>query len=331
MIKFKTYKYTDDQIFKCEAFSMLIPEGWNAKGGIVWRQHATMPGAVNLTLRSPDGLYELSFLPSMPYFYSQAAFPFAAPQSGTFYMGNEVRPPAASPRQYIEQVVLPRCGFRSKVAGSKNFPELEAALRMENPAPFGCNIRIQADIAQLEYAYQGTCFEGDITCGIVVTQMMYGQTSWIADKIIATRVPKGKKQECATLFATMLKSFRFNIHWYNLYYQYVQSLTQVVLQDIYNAGLISRIISNTYNQISDTVRRSYETQQRSYERVYKGFSEGIRGVNSYYDPYKGYGVEFPSDYRYVYTNPLGEYIATNDPNLQPNVGSNLNWTILNRQ
>jgi hypothetical protein len=59
-------------------------------------------------------------------------------------------------------------------------------------------------------------------------------------------------------------------------------------------------------------------------------SESIRRVNSYYDPYKGYAVEIPNQYKYVYANPLGEYIVTHNPNYNPNVGSNLNWTILNK-
>ena len=55
------------------------------------------------------------------------------------------------------------------------------------------------------------------------------------------------------------------------------------------------------------------------------------GVNSYYDPYKGYSVEISNGYRYVYANALGDYIVTDNANYNPNVDSNLNWTILNRK
>jgi len=309
---------------------MLVPEGWTVSGGLVWRQHATMPGAISLSVRSSDGLYELNMLPSMPYFWNNNSFSFFGPTEGSQYMGNEVRRPVSGFMQYLEQYVLPKSGFRTRITGCRKLPELENALRAENQGGFGCNIVIDAGIANLEYAYKGSLFEGDITCGIVYNNMMYGQTSWIADRIISTRAPKGKLSEANKVFAIMLKSFKFNLRWFNLYHQFVQSLTQYVMQDIYNAGVISRIISTTYDHISETVRRSYEAQQASNDRVFRGISESIRGVNSYYDPYKGYSVEIPNDYRYVYANPLGEYIVTDNPNFNPNVGSNLNWTILNR-
>lgn len=330
MIKFKTYNHIDKDVFKCEAFSMLIPEGWTVTGGIIWRQHATMPGAITLSVRSPDGLYELNFHPSMPYYWSNNSFSFFGPKEGSYYMGNEVRRPVSGYIQYIEQYILPKGGFRSKIVGYRRFPELESALRSENGGGFGFSVSIDCGVVDLEYAYNGYLFEGYMTCGIVVNNMMYGKTSWIADKVISTRAPKGMKAEGDKIFNVMLNSFKFNLSWFNLYHQFVQSLTQYVMQDIYNAGLISRIISSTFNQVSDTVRRNYEAQQASNDRVFKGISESIRGVNSYYDPYKGYSVEVPVDYQYVYANPLGEYIVTDNPNYNPNVGSNLTWTILNR-
>lgn len=330
MVKFQTYKSIDEQVFHREAFSMLIPEGWVVSGGIIWRQHATMPGAVSFSARSPDGLFELNILPSAPYYWGQSMFPFGGMTAGSSYMGNEVRQPAANFLQYLEEAVLPRSGFGIRVVGSRKLPEMEAALLQENPAAFGCTVSANAGIAQLEYSHQGYTFAGSVTCGLVYLQMMYGQMWWMADKIIATRAPHDRMEEASGIFAVMLKSFTIDIQWFNLYLQYVQALTNTVLQDIYNAGVISRIISNTSNQISDMTRRSYERQQAGYDRVYQGISEGIRGVNSYYDPYKGYPMEFPSDYRYVYANPLGEYIMTNEAGYNPNVGSNLDWTLLNR-
>jgi hypothetical protein len=330
MNKFKTYKYTDNQVFKREAFSMLIPDGWNVSGGIIWRQHATMPGAISLSLRSPDGLYELNILPSTPYYWNNSPMARFTSPEGSYYMGNEVRRPVTGYLQYLQQYVVPRGGFNTRILNSKKFIELENALKVENQTAPGCNLIIDAGVAKLEYEHNKFLFEGSISCGIVVTNMPFGQTSWIADKLISTRAPKRKMEESEKIFAVILKSFRFDLEWYNMYHQFVQYLTQYVMQDIYNAGVISRIISNAFNHVSDTAKRSHESQQGAYDKIYRGISEGIRGVSSYYDPYKGYNVEFPSDYRYVYTSPLGEYYATNNPNDNPNLGSNINWTILNK-
>ena len=70
LIKFKTYKCIDQNAFGCEAFSMLIPEDWIPSGGLIWRQHPTMPGAIQFSVKSPDGINELFIYPSQPYFWS---------------------------------------------------------------------------------------------------------------------------------------------------------------------------------------------------------------------------------------------------------------------
>lgn len=158
---------------------------------------------------------------------------------------------------------------------------------------------VDAGITKLEFKSNGYSFEEKISCGIVTASMMYGNTSWVADKIISTRSFKGKLSDKEKIFSVMLQSFKFNLNWFNFYYQYVQMLTQNTMQSINNAMVISRIITNNNNQITDIIRRSYQSQQATYDRVFQGISEGIRGVNSYYDPYKGYVVQVPNSYRYV--------------------------------
>jgi hypothetical protein len=329
MIKFKTYKYID-QVFRCEAFSMLIPEGWIPSGGIIWRQHPTMPGAVQFSVTSPDGLDELSLLPTMPYFWSGGMMNMFTFPEGSYYLGNEVRRPVANHLQYIQQYILPKREVNIRIVGDSRNAELENAMRMENQGGFGFNVNADAGTAKLEYGRRGHFFEENITCGILNVNMMYGQTNWIADKMISTRSLRGQLSEKDKIFSVMLKSFKFDIYWFNFYCQYVQALSQSAMNSINAAGEISRIIAENNRHISDIIRRSYDNQQATYDRVYRGISESIRGVNSYYDPYKGYSVQVPNSYRYVYANGLGEYYMTDNPNDNPNTRSNLNWTNLNR-
>ena len=54
-------------------------------------------------------------------------------------------------------------------------------------------------------------------------------------------------------------------------------------------------------------------------------SDSIRGVQRFTDPHSGNEVELPSGYGTAWANNLGEYIVTDSPSLNPNVGSNLHW------
>ena len=94
---------------------------------------------------------------------------------------------------------------------------------------------------------------------------------------------------------------------------------------------ISRIISQTHNEISDMIRQSYETRQAAEDRISKNFSQYIRGVDEYHNPIENRPVELPSGYRQAWANAQGEYIVSDDVNFNPNLGSTVNWEKLEKK
>jgi len=70
---------------------------------------------------------------------------------------------------------------------------------------------------------------------------------------------------------------------------------------------------------------SYQQRQKVHDRISENFSEYVRGTEHYINPIKGREVELPGGYNHVWTSPGGEYILTDNPNYNPNVGSNKNW------
>ncbi len=71
--------------------------------------------------------------------------------------------------------------------------------------------------------------------------------------------------------------------------------------------------------------RDWEARQATQDRLARNFSDNVRGVDRFYDPHAEKEVELPSGYGMAWANTLGEYVVTSDPNLNPNVGSNLHW------
>ncbi len=173
---------------------------------------------------------------------------FTSPE-GSYFLGNEVRRPPSTHLQYIKEYILSKRRFNTIILSDSKYPEMENALRMENQGGYGVNVKIDAAITKLEYRENGYIFEENISCGIVEANMMYGHTSWVADKIISTRTLKGKLEEKGKIFSIMLESFKFNLNWFNLYHQYVQALSQNTMQSINNAMIISRIITKNNNDI----------------------------------------------------------------------------------
>ncbi|UCF20121.1 MAG: hypothetical protein JSU87_01555 [Gemmatimonadota bacterium] len=71
--------------------------------------------------------------------------------------------------------------------------------------------------------------------------------------------------------------------------------------------------------------RAWEERQASQDRLSREFSEYIRRVETYVDPVAGRDVQLPSAYDEAWVSSSGEYILSNNPNLNPNVGSNQSW------
>jgi hypothetical protein len=53
-------------------------------------------------------------------------------------------------------------------------------------------------------------------------------------------------------------------------------------------------------------------------------------VDKYYNPIEQKPVELPSGYENAWSNALGEYILSNDPSFNPNIGSTVDWQIMKR-
>jgi hypothetical protein len=154
---------------------------------------------------------------------------------------------------------------------------------------------------------------------------------WSADYLLAFRAVAGQLDRLADQFAAIVRSFRLNPEWYGRFLQVSQYMIQNRIQHIRNMGQVSQIVSQTSAQISDTMMASYQQRQQTMDRLSTRFSQTIRGVDEYHDPFEGQGVELPGGYGHAWSNALGEYIVSDDPNFDPNRDSNQNWQRMERR
>ena len=89
--------------------------------------------------------------------------------------------------------------------------------------------------------------------------------------------------------------------------------------------MIGRIYAQTGSEIRADQMRQWETSQAVRDRIADDWSRAFRGVEQYYNPYEGKTVELPSGYDNVWVNRLGDYVVSESPSYNPNVGSNQDW------
>lgn len=85
------------------------------------------------------------------------------------------------------------------------------------------------------------------------------------------------------------------------------------------------------DQVSEEKMQQFKARGDVYDEVSQKFSDNTLGIDRYFDPHEGKEVELPSGYNHAWCNNNGEYIMSDDPNFNPNVGSNLHWETLKRK
>lgn len=77
--------------------------------------------------------------------------------------------------------------------------------------------------------------------------------------------------------------------------------------------------------------QAYEQQQAVQDAMAEGFSQTIRGVETFRDPQTGESWELPGGYTEVWTNGSGEFVLSETAGLDPNtIFTNSSWRQLGR-
>jgi hypothetical protein len=340
-MRFRTFKYIDKQGIGIEAFSLLIPADWQFQGGIQWMlDNPAMPAVSAFRVTNPNGTEELEIFPNHMFFWTNSQMLLSMFPIGARYFGSEVRQPL-NPTDFIQNILVPR--FRGnvsdvRIAGKENLPELARQLGVEMQSQPGVSTSVDGGKVKIEYQRDGRWMEESIYAVVesftYSIQTMYGTAAnmnWMGEYLFSFKAEKGKLDASSKVFQTMVNSFRLNPQWFNKYSQLTEYLIRNQIKQIQRIGEVSRIVSQTSNEISDMIMDSYQNRQAVYDRISTNFSQAIRGVDEYYDPIAEQPVELPLGYDRAWTNSLGEYILSDDYSFDPNVGSNLNWQQMQRR
>jgi len=331
----------DRQGIGCEAFRMLIPVGWEFAGGVHWlMNNPGMPAVVGFRVANPQGCEAFEVFPNLPFYWTNNPTVHMTFPVGSLYFGNEVREPMPVQR-VLQEIVLPRYRGnvgRLQILSEEVLPDLVDQMRANSPAAPDAFTTAEGARVRFQYDAGGARLEEELYGVVEVSRtsmpMLFGAVEhifWMADYLFSFRALQGQLDDLADLFLAVAHSFRLNPQWFGRYMQVSQFLIQNQIQQIQHVGQISRIVSQTSSEISDMMMDTYQQRQDTMDRISERFSQAIRGVDEYHDPYEGRGVELPGGYGHAWANPLGEYILTDDPNFNPNIGSDLDWQQMGQQ
>jgi len=196
----------------------------------------------------------------------------------------------------------------------------------------GLTKSVMAGKVRLEYTLDLQPIAEDVYVTIVVSRaaQMEGSVYWGLEQQYSFRAEKSAIDSVAPVLQAVASSVTVDLRWYAAYAEVRRLWSQGQMQAIRDAGEISRRISQNNDALIASMRSSWQERQASQDRVHRGFSEAMRGVETYTNPIEAGSVELPSVYTDVRANSSGEYVLSNTGGYDPNVGSTLTWRRLER-
>jgi hypothetical protein len=311
----------------CTAFTLLVPESWKYEGGVVWQHQYANVASGRFKVSDPKSAAALEVFPIIPACWDESTL--GAGAQGQNYMGSLVYPPPRDPLGYVQQYFVP--GYRAsarnlKVGAQTLLPDVAREVHKSSQEP-GVEKQVTAGKVRLEYEENGKPIAEDVYITLIVSRspMVPTMTSWSLEHQYSLRAEKERLDSLAPLLHAMVSSMRLELAWYAGYGQVVQLWRQGQMQSIRDAGELSRRISANNDAILASMRSAWQTRQASQDRMSREFSESIRGVETYAQPYEEREIQLPSGYRDVWTNRAGEYVFSNDSGYDPNVGATNEW------
>lgn len=324
-VKLVRFGVRDPGVNHIEAISFLIPAGWRTEGGIQWFPEHRVLANLLLRISDPQTGAAIEFLPVQYFTYMQQSV-FPMPQGGV-YMGRVVWPPVTDISQFIQTMYFggPLARLRNaRQVSAQEMPEVAALAAQSASAS-------QARSARVRYVYQeqGQTWEEDVY--VTLTYFFVPNLAlWSSDRAYSFRAPEGLLDRMTPLMATVVSTGKINRDWFAEYSYAGHLFDERMRQGIRGAAALSETIRRNSEEIRQMFEQSYRERSAANDRIHQRFTESIRGVETYRNPYEDRPVQLPSGYSNVWVNRSGEYILSNEAGFNPNVGSSLDWRPLER-
>lgn len=330
------------------------PAGWQAGCNILWNyQNSSSPVSVSAWAINPNKFEMFAFLPMQSFSWSE-------PDSGFGYigqnMGGLIKMPPMSPEDAVRNWLIPTfCGNRE----SFNLVGINVEQITDRPPDLRFQSMFLHQVSvRVEYAENGLQVEEEFQCLHQVMQFppmtgLYGMTQmtgWSLAEFCSFRTEKGRLDEMRETFLKIKSSLEYNPQWQHS----IQPVAQTLINNSKQEG--DAIIDGGWERLRENQQRINETNTRNQNYIDQqqrridampttppssmnfnsgdsgydsndAFIDGIREEHSIYNPENPANEKVSiHDGDYIWTNERGDVQTSNDPDYDPNPGSNWNWT-----
>jgi hypothetical protein len=326
------YQYRLYQDATENAFTVMVPEGWQVQGGIMRiasNQIRTVVDGCGKKLRfsihDPVTQASITYFPTEMYATSAPGTSVFNVPAGQVLNGMVQMPQLLSPSQYVREVVFPaqRTGVQNVQWGEiKSLSALASAWNRAFHAEDQIPPQIVAQSIEVAYDRGNTRF-GELWTSLITSVTVNNSTIWMPDFTVVASAPLDKADQLAPILKAVITSFRMNSTWLANASAAFERCTKgvVIAQEKIRAR--DRKIAQKLRQVQQEINRidSEIVANRNKTRsvIQEHEHNTLMGEDKYEDTQTGARYLIDMGYERNLTN--GEHIIqTNDWNYEPPPG-----------
>jgi hypothetical protein len=315
----------DTQGTGLDAFTMLVPDGWNEQAQVIWNlKRTSAPSDLYVRVSNPANTELFVQLPSQLFVWSALDAHFAR-QMGGQIQGCPIVRPVNGPIAAIQSIIIPQSlpGVRYSVVSSQELPRMAEAFAPTYRQPGQPTAVVRAGVMRIEYNQNGREMDQDIYCVFLLNQGPAGFV-WGLDHIVAFKAKKGVLDHEAKRFTLMASSLiptpRFT--------DAVTKVTNMLIQQFYQSeqALMARVAAEerAENEISAQSMAGWKARSDANFNAIDNWEKGaIRGVTPIKDS-EGDVVDVPDDATHAWISG-NEVVYTDNENFHPSQYKNFDW------
>jgi len=310
------------------AFSILVPSGWQTEGGIFRVEPTAQGGAAQSIAAKLDfavkkdrqGSVMIRWLPDVLFFdmrYSPAGQMGLFPP-GSNYNGMTVNP-LMSALQFISQIAFPYAHPQAsgvQIVEQKPLPQLaQNYLQRVRAAMPQLTFSYDAGLMTVTYRENGINYKEKILA-VIENWGQMGAGMWGNKETFLIRAPANEFADWEPVFSVIQNSVIINPQW--------------LAGEIQGQIKRGEIMINTQREIQRIDREIVEHRQKTNAEIHNNMFLTLTDQEEYVNPYTK-KVEIGSNqWRFRWVNESGDVIYTNDENYDPRTDVNLNRTDFKR-
>lgn len=315
------YTVVDPAANGVDAFTVLVPEGWQASGSVQWLPFWSRLAFLQTRVHDPATGLTIDWLPIQDFMYFTPPPGFEVPLGGN-YQGKAYVPPIVDPLQFVRDFWM-----------SDSLSHLQNATVAwieEQPAVAGEFLRLFGGAAdagawriRYEYLSDGVPWEQDVSFALLWSGN--DPVSWYVNFASTAGAPKGELDRQESLVSSVIASRIATVEWEATYRLVQQLFYQGIQQQMADTVRFGELLAQYRAESQALQQQVFDERMASIDRRNEVFRDTLGGVQGYDDPVNGGVVQLPLGWDTYWVNEQGEYIVVSDPNFDPNTMNDGTW------